>query len=77
MNDGSKNKSGCSAQYWQNSTRETGERIKGGADKAERSPLNDAKDFKKVVQVEELALSCVIINYLVMLVSSWQINRYS
>lgn len=55
MKEGSKNKSGCSAQYSEYSVNETGERMNGGAVKDERSPLNDEIDFKNEVHDDELA----------------------
>lgn len=55
MNVGPRNKSGCSAQYSEYSVNETGDKMNGGAVKDERSPLKEAIDFKKEVQVDELA----------------------
>ena len=55
MKEGSKNKSGCSAQYWENSDNEVGDKMNGGAVNDEMSPLKEAIDFKKEVHDEELA----------------------
>jgi hypothetical protein len=38
------NREGCSAQYAENSTRDVEERMKGGAVKEDKSPLNEAMD---------------------------------
>ncbi len=64
MKDGSRNKSGCSAQYCENSDKETGDRINGGATKEDRSPLKVETDFKKEVHAEELAYPDIILEAL-------------
>jgi len=46
--EGATKTEGCSHQYELNSVRLVGERIKGGAVRLERSPLNDAIDYGAV-----------------------------
>lgn len=48
------NKSGCSAQYWEYSTSDVGDNIKGGAVNEDKSPLKDAIDLRKDVHEWEL-----------------------
>lgn len=50
MNVGSINKFGCSDQYWEYSTSDVGDKINGGAVNDDKSPLNEAIDFKNDVQ---------------------------
>jgi hypothetical protein len=42
---GATNIVGCSAQYDENSTRDFADKMKGGAVKEDRSPVNEAKDL--------------------------------
>ena len=46
---GSTNKSGCSAQYCEYSLKEVGDKMKGGAVKEDKSPLNSAIDLRNDV----------------------------
>lgn len=41
---------GCSAQYEENSVNDVDDRMNGGAVNDDRSPLNEAMDFKKALQ---------------------------
>lgn len=50
MKFGANNKSTCSDQYWEYSTREVGDRMNGGAVNDDKSPLYEAIDFIKEVQ---------------------------
>lgn len=49
-------RSGCSAQYWEYSVNETGDKINGGAVNEDKSPLKLAILFRKEVHEEELAV---------------------
>lgn len=42
---------GCSAQYAENSVRDVDDRINGGAVSEDKSPENEAIDFKKALQL--------------------------
>lgn len=43
---------GCSAQYDENSTSDFADKMNGGAVKDDKSPENEAKDFKDVSRTE-------------------------
>lgn len=60
---GAANTFGCSAQYPLNSVRLVDDRIKGGAVREERSPLNEEMDYDKLDHLlEQFDNECVDVN---------------